>query len=252
MKLTHLSRNTSESSKKSSLSVRNNSIYNPSIILKFSYSTLVISQGFIGNQYRVNNVSRQRVFKCHHSCISKVGRVYEENDVCWYEYYSGQNIFIESFLYCSNTEQIGITEFFVSLLVEGVVFPKFLVLYLTLLLVDTSFVLKNISAFLTFIPLFSSHESIFLKGIVPTFFAPFCVTFSHLYKSKGVFGSIMPNTPIFSHTLFSNMPKNRIRNKDSCLRKNPLTPRGFSLKIFFRQLPELDHHLQILDLKVLG
>jgi hypothetical protein len=34
----------------------------------------------------------------------------------------------------------------------------------------------------------------------------FCITFSHLNKSKGVFGSIMPNTPSFSHTLFSNMP----------------------------------------------
>jgi hypothetical protein len=55
--------------------------------------------------------------------------------------------------------------------------------------------------------LFSSHESIFLDGVSTTFLALFCITFSHLYKSKGVFGSIMPNTPSFSHTLFSNMPK---------------------------------------------
>lgn len=59
MELTHLSRNISESSEKSSLSIRNNSIYDPSIILKFLYSVLVVCKWFMSDKYRMNNISRE-------------------------------------------------------------------------------------------------------------------------------------------------------------------------------------------------
>ena len=114
---------------------------------------------------------------------------------------------IKPLLYCSDTQRICFTQFLISLFVSRIIFPELFILYLSLFLTSTSLILKDISTILTFISLFSSHESIFFDGISATFFASFRITFSHLYKSKGVFGTIMPNTPIFSHTLFSNMPE---------------------------------------------
>jgi len=40
----------------------------------------------------------------------------------------------------------------------------------------------------------------------------FYITFIHITKSKEVFSSIMLNTSLFSHTLFSIMPKKEYSN----------------------------------------
>ena len=143
------------------------------------------------------------IFESHHSNVSEVCRVYEKDNGSWYENLLWKHIGIESLLNCSFTDSILSSEFSICLFSDRIILPENLI---TGTRNSTSLVLKNISAILALVSLFSSHESISLDTTTGTFLASFLVTFIHSCKSKGVFGFTIPNTPCFSHTLFSIMP----------------------------------------------
>ena len=70
----------------------------------------------------------------------------------------------------------------------------------------TRIVLKYMTTILTFISLFSSLKTIFFDQNRMAYLTAFYITFIHETKNKGVFSYIMPNTPFFSHPLFTIMP----------------------------------------------
>ena len=151
----------------------------------------------------MNHILSDSIFECHNSNVSEVGGIYEKDDRSWYENFLWKSLGIESLLNCSFTDSILSSKFSIRLFSDRVISPENLILHTWN---STSLVLEDISAILASVSLFSSHESISFDFVTRTFLTSFCVTFIHFGKSKGVFGSIMPNTPYFSHTLFSIMP----------------------------------------------
>jgi len=145
------------------------------------------------------------IFESHDSYVSEVCRIYEKDNRSWYENLLWKHVGIESLLNGSFTDFILSREFSIRLFSDRIILPENLVLHTRN---STSLVLKDISAILALVSLFSSHESISLDTTTWTFLTSFLVTFIHSCKSKGVFGFTIPNTPYFSHTLFSIMPKN--------------------------------------------
>lgn len=151
----------------------------------------------------MDHILPKSIFESHHSNVSEVCRVYEKDNGSWYENLLWKHIGIESLLNSSLTDSILLSEFSIRLFPDRIISPENLILHTRN---NTSLVLKDISAILTFISLLSSHEPISLDTMTWTFLASFLVTFIHSCKSKGVFGFTIPNTPYFSHTLFSIMP----------------------------------------------
>jgi len=143
------------------------------------------------------------IFESHDSYVSEVCRIYEKDNRSWYENLLWKHVGIESLLNGSFTDFILSREFSIRLFSDRIILPENLVLHTRN---STSLVLKDISAILALVSLFSSHESISLDTTTWTFLTSFLVTFIHSCKSKGVFGFTIPNTPYFSHTLFSIMP----------------------------------------------
>jgi len=143
------------------------------------------------------------IFESHDSYVSEVRRIYKENNRSWYQYFLRKDIIVEFLLHGSHADSILGGKLSVCLFSDGVIFPDTCIIGVYK---SASLVLKDISTILAFVSLLSSHESIFLDLATRAFFASFLITFIHSGKSKGVFGSIMPNTPYFSHTLFSIMP----------------------------------------------
>ena len=147
------------------------------------------------------------IFESHDSYVSEVCRIYEKDNRSWYENLLWKHVGIESLLNGSFTDFILSREFSIRLFSDRIILPENLVLHTRN---STSLVLKDISAILALVSLFSSHESISLDTTTWTFLTSFLVTFIHSCKSKGVFGFTIPNTPYFSHTLFSIMPTSLI------------------------------------------
>lgn len=202
MKLTHLSRNISESSEEPSLPITDNTLNSsPSFLLEFFHSEFAIRSRLIGYQPTVDYSLSDSILKSHDSNVSEVDGIYKKD--YWYENLLWKYIGIKSLLNGSFTDSILSSEFSVRLFSNRIISPENLI---TRMRNSTSLVLEDISTILAFISLFSSHKSISFDSATRAFLASFLVTFIHFGKSKGVFGFTIPNTPYFSHTLFSIVP----------------------------------------------
>jgi len=99
------------------------------------------------------------IFESHDSNVSEVGGIYKEDNRSWYENLLWKHIIVEFLLNGSFTDSMLSREFSICLFPDRVILPKNLI---TGMRNSTSLILEDISAILTFVSLFSSHESISL------------------------------------------------------------------------------------------
>lgn len=129
MKLTHLSRNISESSEESSLPITNNTFDSPSLILEFFHSEFVIRGRLISYQPTVNYLLPESILKSHDSNVSEVRGIYEKNNGSWYENLLWKHVGIESLLNRSFTNSMLSSEFSTCLFSDRIISPEDLILH---------------------------------------------------------------------------------------------------------------------------